>query len=204
MKRFRLSILMLLTGSICLSAACASVYAEQQTLSSKLIRLHVIANSDTQTDQIQKLKVRDAVMSYIAQNQVDSRYEAIQFLQDNLQQFCEIGLQTLSENGNPQRVAATICSERYPTRHYDSFSLPSGEYLSLKIVIGEGKGQNWWCVVYPAICMPIGRKDFAAEAVSAGLTQKELSLMSEDTGPVKIKFKLLEMVQSVKKYLQDT
>ena len=177
---------------------------EEVEIYNSIVRLHVIADSDSEEDQKLKLKVRDAVMRYIAQNQVDSRYEAIQFLQDNLQQFCEIGLQTLSENGNPQRVAATICSERYPTRHYDSFSLPSGEYLSLKIVIGEGKGQNWWCVVYPAICMPIGRKDFAAEAVSAGLTQKELSLMSEDTGPVKIKFKLLEMVQSVKKYLQDT
>lgn len=204
MKIFRLSMILLLTGSICLAAAGASVSAQQQELSAKLIRLHVIANSDSPLDQQQKLKVRDAVMSAIGKNDWSSREESRQWLEENLQELCDVALQTLYREGNPQRVSAQLCREQYPTRVYDDFSLPSGEYTSLKLVIGEGKGQNWWCVVYPAICMPAAGKDFASEAVSAGLSGKEISLISEDTREVKIKFKLLEMLQNLQNYLQDT
>lgn len=204
MKIFRLSIILLLTGSVCLAAAGASVSAQQQELSTKLIRLHVIANSDSPEDQMQKLKVRDAVMSVISENHWSSKEESRQWLEDNLQLLCEVGLQTLCQEGNPQKVTAQLCREQYPTRVYDDFSLPSGEYTSLKLVIGEGKGQNWWCVVYPAICMPAAGKDFTSEAVSAGLSGKEISLISENTNEVKIKFKLLEMLQNLQNYLQDT
>lgn len=204
MKIFRLSIVLLLTGSICLAAAGASVNAQQQELSTKLIRLHVIANSDSPEDQMQKLKVRDAVMSVIGANDWSSKEESRQWLADHLQMLCEIGVQTLCREGNPQKVTAQLCREQYPIRVYENFSLPSGEYTSLKLVIGEGKGQNWWCVVYPSICMPAAGKDFVSEAVSAGLSGKEIMLISEDTKEVKIKFKLLEMLHTVQKYLQDT
>ena len=194
MKIFKLCIVCVIAGCVCLAAAAVSVQEQQQVLSSKLIRLHVIAASDDDTDQTRKLLVRDAVLSEIHKQKWHSREAAIAWLGENLDLLADISQSVLEQNGSVEPVSVSLGHEIYPTRYYDNFTLPAGDYISLKITIGEGMGKNWWCVVYPAICMPGASDALTATAASAGLTRNEITLITEETADIKIKFKLLELL----------
>lgn len=187
-----------------MSAASYSIGAQQKQLSEKIIRLHVIANSDSPEDQMLKLKVRDKIMNLFSNCSWSNKEESQIWLRNNLKMISDLSLNTLCDNGKPQKVKAQLCHEYFPVRKYDDFALPSGDYMSLKVIIGEGKGKNWWCVVYPSICMPAAGQNMISTAASAGFTENEILLISEDTKNVKFKFKLLEIFQSIQKYLQDT
>lgn len=199
MKIFKLCIVCVIAGCFCLAAAAVSVSEQQQALSSKLIRLHVIAASNDDADQTRKLLVRDAVLSEINRQSCNSREAMIAWLGENLHLLADVSQFVLEQNGSVEPVSVSLGHEIYPTRYYESFTLPAGDYISLKITIGEGTGKNWWCVVYPAICMPGASDSFTATAVSAGLTSSEITLITEDAADIKIKFKLLELLNFLKK-----
>jgi len=139
-----------------LLALCATlllglrVGAEQRALSDKLVRLHVIAVSDTAEDQAVKLRVRDAVLSRVEPALAEARDagEAAEILRGLLPELEN----TARWISGQEQVRASLGRENYPTRHYEDFSLPAGEYTSLRIELGEARGQNWWCVVYPPMC----------------------------------------------------
>ncbi len=185
----------LLAGSLCMGAALLSVEAEQRELSEKLIRLHVIAASNSEEDQAVKLQVRDAVLAALPREGWQSRAQAETELRAMLPDLRRAAEAELLKNGFSCPVAAELTQEQYPTRNYENFSLPAGEYLSLRIVLGEGEGKNWWCVVYPSFCL-IGPTQEVA--TSAGFTAGELSLITEDTASVRIRFRLLELLRSVR------
>jgi len=185
----------LLAGSLCLGMALLSAKAEQQALSDKLIRLHVIAESDSQEDQGMKLLVRDAVLAALPAEGWQSRSQAEEELHSLLPELCLAAKKVMRENGRDCSITAELTMEQYPTRQYDGFALPAGEYLSLKIVLGEGEGKNWWCVVYPSFCLSGPTAEVAA---SAGFTAGELTLITEDTAAVRVKFRLLELLRSVR------
>ena len=155
------------------------------------IRLHIIAPSDSTEDQSLKLRIRDVILdeySAVFKKQ-GSKAEAQGILSDILPQIQKSAHDEVLSAGYEYEVRATLTEEWYPTRIYKSFSLPCGTYTSLKIVLGEGEGDNWWCVMYPPLCLD------AAISEDSSLTPEEEFLIS-DNGYC-IKFKLLEVASGI-------
>ena len=197
MKLWKLSVLCLVIG---LLFTVAAALQEQRELSDKLIRLHVIANSDAEADQQLKLKVRDALLQAVDGQNWSDRDEAEAWLQTHLpelQKTCEV---CVRQNGSRQTVAVSLTREEYPTRVYDTFSLPAGEYLSLQVKLGAAAGKNWWCVVYPSICTA-SVSEWKSQSV---FSPKEVRLMTGQSKTVTAKFKILEWAETLKKTLKGT
>lgn len=123
---------------------------------SDVVRLHILANSDSEFDQQLKLKVRDRILSEMgsAFQSAQSQQEARQIAENSLDSIEKIARDELLKNGVDEPVTASVCNMYFTTREYDTFSLPAGEYEAVRVIIGEGKGQNWWCVMYPPMCVP--------------------------------------------------
>lgn len=147
--------------------------ADRKTLNEELIRFHVVAHSDSEEDQSIKLLVRDAVLASMhddLQKAADVD-EAKAFLRENLPKIQAIANETLRKIGFDGEAVVTLCKEAFNTRYYDTFTLPAGIYESLRISIGEGEGKNWWCVAFPALCIPATTDGFEDAAVSAGFSE---------------------------------
>ena len=123
---------------------CGTIIADRQRLNEELIRLHVVANSDSAEDQELKLQVRDAVITSLRQALADVQdtEQAKEYLQENLPKLQELANRTLDAAGSAQRAVVTLCREGFPTRRYDTFSLPAGIYEALRVTIGDGAGKN--------------------------------------------------------------
>ena len=137
-----------------LFAYAAWVSLRQQTLADGLLRLHVIANSDSVQDQQVKLLVRDRVLEVTEPllAEADDQDEVRRILSEHLQQITDAAQQVLTDQGMPYQLSAQMATEYYSTREYDTFSLPAGQYTGLKIRLGAASGHNWWCVVFPPLC----------------------------------------------------
>lgn len=137
-----------------LFAYAAWVSLSQQTLADGLLRLHVIANSDSVQDQQVKLLVRDRVLEVTEPllTEADDQDEVRRILSEHLQQITDAAQQVLTDQGMPYQLSTQMATEYYPTRAYDTFSLPAGQYTGLKIRLGAASGHNWWCVVFPPLC----------------------------------------------------
>jgi stage II sporulation protein R len=161
----------------------------QRQLAGDLVRLHVLAASDTAEEQAVKLEVRDAVLSCVEPMlaQAQSRDQAEAILQEALS---DIETAARSAAGDRQ-VTVTLGMESYPTRYYTGFSLPAGRYLSLRVILDQGAGQNWWCVVFPPLCLETSAW---AEDASQCLTEEELQIISETSeGGYTLRFRILEL-----------
>lgn len=147
-----------------------SLIADRERLNEELIRLHIVANSDEAEDQLLKLAVRDAVMKSIhgALENISDVEAAKAYIQDNLPYIQSTAKQTLRALGCEDTVAVSFCREVFDTRKYDTFTLPAGIYDALRIVMGEGEGKNWWCVVFPTLCISASSDEFSDVAAGAG------------------------------------
>ena len=143
---------------------------DRQYLDQELIRLHVVANSDTEADQSIKLQVRDAIVASLSEGMADigDVQAAKAYLRENLSKIEAIANNTLQAAGVDSRAVVTLCRETFDIRKYDTFTLPAGVYESLRVVIGEGQGHNWWCVAFPTLCTSSTTEDFEAAAQTAG------------------------------------
>ena len=192
LKNWEISMLL----AICITLCCG-VWAQgkSEVLSSKLVRLHVIAVSDDESEQELKLEVRDRVIEYLAPKleSAEDTSAARDIIADSLD---GIRLAALGASDG-REVTVTLGQENYPTREYESFTLPAGAYESLRVVLGEGEGQNWWCVVFPPLCLSAAEAD---EAIAALGEDAPLLLDDSDSG-VKIKFRLLELWGELKALL---
>ena len=148
------------------------IIADKQTLRNELIRLHVVAASDSEEDQALKLRVRDAVVSSLQQNMANiaDADQAKAYLQENLPKIEALANQVLRSAGCPDLATVSMQLEEFTTRYYDTFALPAGIYESLRITIGDGAGQNWWCVVFPSLCVGATVEAFSDTAQCAGLS----------------------------------
>ena len=191
-------------GILTISVIGFDCILQQQRLSSKLIRLHVIANSDSETDQSMKCIVRDSVSDEISVLLAGASAvsEAEKILTENLPALEVKAEKALLHKGCTYSVSAVLASEVYPPRNYGAFNLPAGTYKSLKVVIGEGMGKNWWCVVFPPLCFS-GTAEFEDEAREAGLTEEEIRLISERHGSVVFRFKVLELFEKLIDYFRS-
>ncbi len=149
-----------------------------EDISSKLIRFHVIANSDNEKDQALKLKVRDQVLEYIQPllKDSDSIQESREILKRENEKILQIATQVIADNGYNYSVESTLDKEYFPIKTYGNITLPQGEYEAYRIIIGNGEGQNWWCVMFPPICfVDITRGEVAYEE-----TEKEMKRVLDD------------------------
>ena len=176
------------------TTTAAALQHQQLALSQKLIRLHVVANSDSDYDQRLKLDVRDAVL------QVTEKAAHIEDLVALLPEVQSAAERCLDAQGSSYPVAVTLQQEIFPTRTYDAFSLPAGPYTALRITIGAGEGKNWWCVAFPSICL-CAATEMKEAAAAAGFSQGEVKLITEDGGGYVLKFKALELLQRFKDHL---
>lgn len=181
-------------------AVCLSLFlgtwagARQTVLANRLVRLHIIANSDNATDQAEKLRVRDAVLAYLAPRletagSVSDARELLFRERENILRAAQ------TETDRP--VTVTFTREHYPTRDYGSFALPAGVYPSLRVILGAGEGHNWWCVVFPPLCTAESIEPDAVETLS----ENDVRLITSDETDVVIKFRILEWYDAVKEAL---
>lgn len=174
----------------------------QDALAQKMIRLHVIANSDSEADQALKLEVRDKVLDFtttVLQRSADMEDAQVR-LREELTRIETIAQREIAAQGYDYPVTAQLASAEFPLKEYDGFSLPAGEYMALRLVIGEGEGRNWWCVVYPPLCTAAAA-DMPQTAIQAGLTGDDVSLITEeDTGYV-LKFRSVELWEQLRQWL---
>ena len=150
-----------------LNAVDALVPGRESGIFDGVIRLHVIADGDGKVEQRVKLLVRDRILAEFsgALSAAGDIRAAADTASKLIPRICETANRVLAENGAPYKARAYLVRERYPTRDYGGISLPSGEYCSLKIVLGEGNGQNWWCVMFPPLCFGASAKALADTAV---------------------------------------
>ena len=161
------------------------------------VRLHVIANSNSKEDQELKLKVRDKVLELINAYEVESKDEALTKIESDKNKLVELAKSVIAENGYSYDVDVEIGLEAYPTRYYEDFSLPAGEYTSVRVKIGDAGGENWWCVLYPPLCN-YGALAYDDEAYrDVGLTKDQYSLITGASGDYKVKFKLIEVASQL-------
>ena len=208
----RLTIFLLVFSILC--AASLPVFgffptSDDRDIYDSVIRLHVLANSDSEYDQQLKLKVRDGILEVAAElsESADNVDEARELLADNLNVITAAAEEVLRREGSDYTVNVTLTRESYPTREYGSLRLPAGEYTSLRVLIGEAEGQNWWCVLFPQLCLAPAVNEAPARSnetvtfnyddeklIAAGLTPSQIELITGDSPRVTVRFKLLEFL----------
>ena len=186
------------------TSICAISYANQVSndIANSVFRLHVIANSDSDEDQNLKYIVRDKLLEYMNELCINcsTKEEAISIAQNNLNNFKELALQTIREEGFDYSVNVNIGNFEFPTKYYGDISLPAGYYDALKVEIGEAKGQNWWCVMFPPLCFTDVTSgvvpEESKEDLENTLTDEEFSIVSDNSLDIQVKFKILEFLNS--------
>ncbi len=205
-RRVKYSILILfLLFLYIIISAFSYVNAVSSDLANSVFRLHVIANSDSKEDQNLKYIVRDNVLAFMNDlcKDVTSKEDAIKIAEEHKDEFKQIALDIIYENGYDYDVDVEIGNFSFPTKTYGDISLPSGYYDALRIKIGKAKGQNWWCVMFPPLCFVDVSSGFvpdeSKEIMKDDLSDEEFSLISNtDDSEINFKFKIIEFFQNAK------
>ncbi len=191
--------------SLCISVLTAAVVISclpvngEEAIYSDTLRLHVIAKSDSEEDQKVKLVVRDAVMGVMeeAMRDAENAEEAYLAAESMTGEVRDAANDVLRELGCTDTAEVILGAERYPVREYDDFTLPAGVYNSLRVVIGEGEGANWWCILFPAVCVTEAVRA-EKEYVEAGFTPEQYRLIENDSpGRYKVRFRVLEVLSGI-------
>ncbi len=197
-----LKMVMLLTFLLFIyTSICAFSYASHVStdIAQSVFRLHVLANSDSKEDQDLKYIVRDNLLNYMNSicGNCTSKEEAIELVLENKDIFEQIAIQTIQEQGYNYSVKINIGNFEFPTKNYGDISLPAGYYDALRVEIGEAKGQNWWCVMFPPLCFVDVSSgvvpDESKELMENNMSSEEFALISDKSNDeIKFKFKILE------------
>ena len=202
-KRLHIWEIALLIGMAVFLISGAVSLQNRDQLADKVVRLHILANSDSEEDQALKLRVRDRVLERATEllEQTGDRREAADVLQSHLPELERIAAEEISDCGYEYDVTAEVANTMFPTKEYDGFTLPAGEYLALRIIIGEGNGHNWWCVVFPPLCTTAAA-DVPASALAAGFDEEEVALVTEENEGYVLKFKAMEWWEALRERLE--
>lgn len=190
MKAFKIFVPIFLISVIVFSSFTSSVSTAEE-ISDKVLRLHILADSDSTEDQDMKLKLKN----YFLENTSnlfcgETVEENIKIARDNREYIENICNKFLAENNYEKKARVTVTNEFFSTRVYDDFTLPAGNYNTVKIEIGEGEGHNWWCIVFPSVCLSA-----CSSSMSEYLTEEEMELVESGYTP---KFKIIEIVEKIK------
>jgi len=172
-----------------------------QGINKKILRLHVIANSDSKEDQELKLKVRDKILEYSRDkfSSGQSKEEIQEFIFYNLNEIKNIAQKEVYNLNYNYQVNAEIKNMHFNTREYKNFTLPAGSYDALRITIGEGKGKNWWCVMFPVVCLPAAEENYNMKDF---LNPSEIDII-ESEEQYEIKFKVVELLEDFKNFISS-
>lgn len=176
--------------------------AEQVFLEESLIRLHVVADSNDPRDQEIKLQVRDAILETLEQGmeQLPDMESAKAYLQSKLPELQKIANEVLEAAGEAGNAVVSLAKEKFPTRIYDTFKLPAGVYESLRVTIGDGEGKNWWCVVFPRLCVSATTDGFEDTAAGAGFSSQLTGALT-DKPVYKVRFFVMDCIGWVQNWL---
>ena len=189
--------------SILLFLGSLPVHGEEE-IYENVVRLHVLANSDSEEDQALKLKVRDAILekTSVWLSECPSHEDACALLESRKNELRQIAEEVIRENGYDYPVSILLGEETYPEKSYDSICFPSGEYTSLRVCIGDAEGQNWWCCLFPPLCLgssTVSPEDAEDAFISVGLTPDQYKIITRTEKPVyRVRFKILEIFQNWK------
>lgn len=199
LKRWELCLLLAVAAAALLGARLGK---EQDDLAEKVIRLHVVANSDSEQDQALKLKVRDAVLAEggLRLTGLD-RAQAVDAWTAALPELGRVAADTVAAEGYDYPVRVTLGPDQFPTKRYADFALPAGEYTALRVELGQGQGQNWWCVVFPPLCLDAVSEHSAETLAQSGLTDSQVALVTGETEGYVVKFKAMELWENFKQSL---
>ena len=192
---------------LCVAVICQCVLLSTQctAIRNNLVRLHILANSDSEQDQALKFKVRDALLAYGGElfTGYTTKEQAIAQVEDSLEDIRQVAEETLQKEGCFLPVTCQLEETYFNTRVYDTVTLPAGKYTALRVLIGNGAGQNWWCVMFPPLCIPAaGEVTAQTDGLEGVLTQKEQDLVLG--GPrYQMKFKAVEWFQQAKEWLVE-
>ncbi|MBE6044051.1 MAG: stage II sporulation protein R [Clostridium thermopalmarium] len=208
-----MSFLTLLLGII-LGVSYMRADASQKTIANKLIRFHVIANSDTTEDQALKLKVRDEVLKYIAPKLKEAKNinDSREILKANDEIIKEIAKKVVKENGYTYTINTSLSHENFPVKSYGNVTLPEGSYEAYRIIIGNGEGHNWWCIMFPPLCfIDVTRGQIAYDEtereMKSVLTEDEYKLVNNqdediESNQIRFKYKIVEDIKSIYRKVQ--
>ncbi len=198
MKRTLIYMISLLLCALLIAALPVS---GEEKIYQSVVRLHVLANSDSEDDQALKLLVRDEILKEYGpllaeEGAIEGSIEKIRELLPDIQKSAE---EVIKREGYAYTVSCSFGEEEYPERQYGDYSFPAGTYLSLRISIGEGVGKNWWCVLFPPLCLDMAKGEVLEDdALAVGLTSEEYKLISgSKNGGYILKFKALEVLEGV-------
>lgn len=193
-----------IVGTLALTAYSDGV---QSDLQSNLIRLHIIANSDSEEDQSIKLTIRDAVLKEEGENLASqNERECIRSVKERLPQIERLADRVLQENGFRYTAHAVYGKFDFPKKEYKNMTLPSGKYYGVRIILGEGAGHNWWCVMYPPLCMMNDTDAVLSEKseriLKENLKPETYDIITGNDGTTEIKFKIVEAIQELRQKLK--
>ena len=203
-KRGQVIFMKLIIKSACIAFVLTVIYSmipfrtECKEISDEVFRFHILANSDEDYDQQLKLKVRDKVLLYTESlfEKAKSKEEAENLISNNLQDICNTAQKEVTDNGYDYTVTAQITKMYFTTRTYESYTLPSGMYDALRITIGSGEGHNWWCVMYPSIC--ISSEKSQDEAAKETFNDNQYDIVKNEK--YEYKFKIVEIFEKICSY----
>ena len=165
-----------------------------ETLRGEVLRLHILANSNSDGDQALKLLVRDRLLKEEIFTQSPNKEEALEKARQSTEKLTRIAKDELVRNGCADEVTVEIVNMYFTTREYETFTLPAGQYDAVRVLIGEGKGNNWWCVMFPPLCLPAATDK---SAIDDAFTDKETAIMTQKP-KYKAKFKVVELFEKAK------
>ncbi len=190
--------ILIVLAILVLALAFLPVHGEEEIYDT-VVRLHVLANSDSEEDQALKLRVRDGVLAAAGPilEGATTREEAIARLTEALPTLEAAAATVIAAAGRDDPVAVALGEETYPTRVYESCAFPAGTYVSLRVGIGEAAGKNWWCVLFPPLCLSSATEEAEEAFTDVGLSKEQYGIITE-TGKTRyrVRFKILELVQS--------
>ena len=179
-----------------------TLIADKQTLRQELVRLHVVGASDSQEDQTMKLRLKDAIVESLRSDlaKLSDAQEAKTYLSENLPKIEAFANRFLQEAGCEDAAQVSLATEEFAARVYDTFTLPAGVYDALRITIGQGEGKNWWCVVFPGLCIPATSEGFEAAASCAGFSDSLTAALEGEAG-YEIRFWVLDALGRLENFL---
>jgi len=207
-KKIIVSLVLIISVIYILNFYLASQEAYMDDIRDEIIRFHVKANSDSKEDQDLKLKVRDRILKETRDllKESTSIDETRSIMKDNLDNIKSIAKEVLEEEGKDYDVDVTFGIQKFPTRKYGDLVFPAGEYETLMVKIGEGKGQNWWCVMFPPLCFVdmANNTPHAQEDLMAVLSEEEVNmLLAEKNPPIILKSKILELFEKTRNFIAN-
>ena len=174
----------------------------EERIYDEVIRLHVLANSDTEEDQALKLKVRDGILAAAGEmlSGCEVREDALYIIsnEEGIERLESAAAEVIAREGFSYPVKVTVSEEEYPRRNYDSLAFPAGTYTSLRVQIGDADGQNWWCVLFPRLCLGAATADNRDAFIEVGFTPEQYKIVTDTDEPeYEVRFKILEIIEGL-------